>query len=187
MQGFPTRHLGVYTATDSSKSLCVGPTAVWRQELEHRTRTRHQLDSLHLPLRADSAYQEKNGQLHYLRLMANGKVRDSWLRCDTIFSLVGADAGQLRRLQGRYYLSTPYRNDGSWQVQRLDIAGRHLTWETLGQDTLRLKALDPASVQREVGKGVIYFHLTPEPGRQTRRMGRYDGLWQPMAEYRRRR
>ena len=187
VQVFPARHRGVYTAVDSSKSLCVGPTAVWRQELEHQTRTRHQLDSLHLPLSADSTYREGNGRLHYLRLMGNGKVRDSWLRCDTIFSLVGADAGQLRRLQGRYYLSTCYRDEGTWQVQRLDISGRSLTWETLGQDTLRLKALDPASVRRKADKGVVYFHLTPEPGRQTRRIGRYDGLWQLVRTYQRRR
>jgi len=33
MVEFPVRHLGVYTAADSSTSLCIGPTAVWRQEL----------------------------------------------------------------------------------------------------------------------------------------------------------
>ena len=186
LPAFPARHQGVYTASDSSKSLCIGPTAVWRQELQHQTRTRHELDSMHLPLSADSTYLGGNGQLHYMHLMSNGTVRDSWLWCDTIFSLAGDEAGQLRRLQGRYYLSIPTSSGKSWKVQRLDVSGRRLTWEALGQDTLRLQVLDPASVRREVGKGTLYFHLTPEAGRQTRRIGRYDGLWQPIRAYQRR-
>ena len=60
---FPARHRGVYTATDSSKSLCIGATAVWRQELHSFIFSRYQLDSLHHRLIADSTYQE-NGHLH---------------------------------------------------------------------------------------------------------------------------
>lgn len=41
MPVFPARHRAVYTAADSSKSLCIGRTAVWRQELMAFTISRH--------------------------------------------------------------------------------------------------------------------------------------------------
>ena len=44
---FPARYQDVYTAVDSSKSLCIGATAVWRQELHSFIFSRYQFDSLH--------------------------------------------------------------------------------------------------------------------------------------------
>lgn len=187
LQEFPARHRAVYTATDSTKSLCIGARAVWRQELRQQTRGRHELDSLHIRLTADSTYQEPAGRRHYLRVLPNGTVRDSWLRCDTVFTLAGTRAGLLRRFHGYYYLNKPDDRTGTWQVQRLDVTGRRLTWQTLGQDTLRLLALDPGTVQRRREKGVVYFHLTPRTSQQARRIGRNEDLWPRIEEYWRRR
>ena len=186
LAAFPARHRAVYTAPDSSKSICVGRTAVWQQELVSVMMSRRQLDSLHQHLRADSTY-EAEGHLHYLRLIGQDSVRDSWLGIDTVFTLSGPNAGKLRRFQGRYYLNTPDDETDKWRVQRLEIDGRYLSWQTLGNDTLHLLALDPATVRyhRENGR-LTSLQLTPAPGAQTRRVGRYAGLWETRGEYRRR-
>ena len=183
---FPARHRGVYTAADSSKSLCIGATAVWRQELHSFIFSRYQLDSLHHRLMADSTYQE-NGHLHYLRLVSRDSVRDSWLWNDTIFNLAGNEAGMLRRFQGRYYLNTPDETGTKWWVQRLEISGHHLRWQTLATDTLRLLALDTAIVRHHREKGISYYRLTPAPGPQTRHLGLCTELWETAGEYGRRR
>ena len=186
MAVFPARHRAVYTATDSSKSLCIGATSVWRQELHSLMFSRHQLDSLHHRLMADSTYEE-NGGLHYLRLMSRDSVRDSGLWNDTIFNLAGNAAGKLRQFQGRYYLNTPDESGTKWFVQRLEVSGHHLIWQTLGADTLRLLALDTATVRHHREKGVSYYRLTPAPGPQTRRVDHYAGLWETAGDYVRRR
>ena len=127
---FPARYQDVYTAADPSKSLCIGATAVWRQERHSFVFSRYQLDSLHHRLIADSTYQE-NGHLHYLRLVSRNLLRDSWLWNDTIFNLAGNEAGMLRRFQGRIYLNTPDETGTKWWVQRLEISGHHFTWQTI--------------------------------------------------------
>lgn len=188
MAEFPGRHRAVYTAADSTRSLCVGRTAVWRQDLQTTMRSRQQLDSLHRPLRADTTYAEPDGTLHYLKLVGRDSVRDSYLRTDTLFTLAGPEAGRLRGYQGRYYLNTPNVDDhDKWNVQRLEIDGRRLRWESFTTDTLRLLVLDPATVRyhREHGR-LTSFRLTPEPGAQTRRVGRYAGLWETKGEFNRR-
>ncbi|MBO2009939.1 hypothetical protein [Hymenobacter negativus] len=180
---FPARHQAVYTADDSTTSVCIGRTAVWRQELRNMTFKR---DSLH-HVRADTTYAE-NGQLHYLKLMDDGLVRDSWLATDTLFSLRGADAGKLRRFQGRYYLNERDTDADNWRVQRLEIDGPHLSWQKFGTDTLRLLALDAATIRYRRENGALTsILLTPASGAQTRRVGRYAGLWETRGEYTRRR
>ena len=187
LPAFPARHRAVYTADDSSSSLCIGRAAVWRQELHSQTLRRSQLDSAHRSLRADTTYAD-NGQLHYLRLLGPDSVRDSWLSTDTVFTLVGAEAGKLRQLQGRYYLSEYDADADSWRVQRLEIDGPRLNWQKFGTDTLRLLALDAATVRYHRQHGALTaVQLTPAPGAQTRRVGRYAGLWETKGEYVRRR
>ena len=188
MAVFPARHRAVFTAVDSAKSLCIGRTAVWRQELETEMFSRQQLDSLHRHLSADSMYAEKDGTLHYLKRVGRDSVRDSWLYIDTIFTLTGATPGVLRRFQGRYYLNTPTDDGDKWKVQRLEIDGLRLNWQKFSADTLRLLALDSATVRyhREHGS-LTSFQLTPASGPQTRRVGRYAGLWDTQNEYMRRR
>ncbi len=188
MAVFPARHRAVYTAADSNKSLCIGHTAVWRQELLQVTLGRNQLDSMHRRLRADTTYAEKDGTLHYLKWVGRDSVRDSRLWTDTIFTLTGPSPGVLRRFQGRYYLNTPTDDGDKWQVQRLEIDGPRLSWQAFGTDTLRLLALDPATVRYHREHGALTsFQLMPAPGPQTRRVGRYAGLWDTQDHYRRRR
>lgn len=187
LAAFPARHCAVYTAADSARSLCIGRTAVWRQELQQRTFRRNQLDSAYRQLRADTTYAETDGTLHYLKRVGRDSVRDSHLWIDTVFTLTAAAPGVLRRYQGRYYLNTPTENGDHWKVQRLDINGAHLSWQTFGTDTLRLLALDPATVRYHRAHGALTsFELTPAPGGQTRRLGHYAGLWDTVEEYQRR-
>lgn len=184
---FPARHQGVYTALDSSQSLCVGRRAVWRQELQQAMLSRREVDSvLHHRLRADTTYEE-NGRLHYVHLLGHDLVRDSWLWTDTVFTLAGPAPGVLRRFQGRYYLNTPEESGEKWGVQRLEVTGSGLRWQTFSTDTARLLALDPATVRyhRENGR-LTSFQLVPATGQQTRRVGRYAGLWDTQNEYQRR-
>ncbi len=182
MMAFQARYQAVYKDVDSTSSLCVGRTAVWRQEL----RSRQQPISPPLKLRADSTYRSDEGVLHYLQVVGKDSVRDSWLWQDTIFTLTGEGAGRLRRYKGRYYLNTPKTDASGWRVQRLTIANRQLTWQTFGRDTLRLQALDPATVRYHRKSATSYYQLTPAPGAQTRRVARYDGLWDTEQEYVRR-
>jgi len=185
LQAFPRRHQGRYVAADTTKALFIGPRAVWRQEWQQQILTRHELDSLHISIGADSTYQEASGQRHRLQAMRQGRMRDSWLWADTVFSLAGERAGLLRRFHGYYYLNKPDDRTGTWQVQRLEVSGRRLTWQTLGQDSLRLQVLDPGIVQRRRHKGVVYFHLSPTTGQQARRLGRAEELWPRIEEYQR--
>lgn len=185
---FPARHRAVYTAVDSGKSLCIGRTAVWRQELQQRVFSRSQLDSARRQLQVDSTYAEKDGTLHYLKWVSRDSVRDSWLWTDTIFTLTGSEPGGLRRFQGRYYLNTPAEDDEKWKVQRLEIDGSRLSWQTFTTDTLRLLALNPATVRYHREHGALTsFQIVPAPGQQTRRVGRYAGLWTTQEYYQRRR
>lgn len=92
------------------------------------TVSRHQLDLPQHRLAVDSTYEE-GGHLHYLKLVGRDSVRDSWLGTDTIFTFRGPEAGKLRRFWGRYYLSTtPTDSEAEWNVERLEIDGRHLHW-----------------------------------------------------------
>jgi hypothetical protein len=187
LPAFPARHQAVYTADDSTTSLCIGRTAVWRQELCTTTFKRSELDSTHRHLRVDTTYAEA-GRLHYLKLLRGDLVRDSWLATDTIFSLRGAEAGKLRRFQGRYYLNQPNAAADSWWVQRLEINGPRLSWQKFGTDTLRLLTLDAATIRYHRENGALTsILLMPSSRTQTRRVGHYAGLWNTRGEYVRRR
>ncbi|MDQ2770570.1 MAG: hypothetical protein M3Y54_08730 [Bacteroidota bacterium] len=185
---FPARHRGMYTAADPNVSLCIGHSAMWRQELQTQNWSLHQLDSLGYRLRADSTYLA-NHTLHYLHRVGADSVRDSWLWTDTVFS-IGLQGGHLRRFQGRYYLSyiegAQTDTTEKWQVQRLEISGRHLRWQQLGTDTLRLEALVPGTVRYHRRNGISYFRLAPVSAAEARRIGRYAGLWETDGEYDRR-
>ena len=186
MSGFPRRHQGVYTAADSSKSLCIGATAVWQQELRSQLLSRQELAGKGRLLRADSTCQQA-GLLHYLHRVGRDSVRDSWLACDTIFDCARPETGRLRRFQGHYYLNAPYDSAGNWLVQRLAISGCHLVWQQLGNDTLRLGVLTAGTVRLDRRAGhPAFFRLTPGSAAEARRIGRYEGLWETNEKYDRR-
>ena len=182
MNAFPSRYQGVYTAADSSKSLCIGRTAVWRQELNSSLISWRELAAQQKRLLADSTYQQ-DGVLHYLHRVGPDSVRDSWLECDTIFDCTKPETGRQRRFQGFFYLNTPTDSVNKWQVERLEISGRHLSWQALGQDTLRIRVLRPGTVHQY---GSILYQLAPATAAEARRISRYEGLWETMGEYDRR-
>ncbi|GAA4055961.1 hypothetical protein GCM10022409_49060 [Hymenobacter glaciei] len=186
LTAFPPRHQGVYTAADSTESLCIGPTTVWQQDLHSLLRSRRELAGKGKGLRADSTYQQE-GVLHYLHRVGRDSVRDSWLECDTIFNCAKPETGRLRRFQGHYYLNTSFDSTNNWLVQRLEISGRHLVWQRLGNDTLRLGVLAPGTVRLDRRAGhPAFFRLAPGSAAEVRRIGRYEGLWEPVREYDRR-
>lgn len=187
MAAFPARHQGVYTAADSTNSLCIGATAVWQQELRSQLLSRRELDGKGHRFRADSTYQQA-GVLHYLHRVGRDSVRDSWLACDTIFDCARPETGRLRRFQGHYYLNGPFDSaTNDWMVQRLEISGRHLVWQHLGNDTMRLGVLAPRTVRLDRRAGhPAFFRLTPGSAAEVRRIGRYAGLWATNEEYDRR-
>lgn len=188
MQEFPARHRGVYTADDSTTSVCIGRTAMWLQGLETQMHSRRGFDSLGYRLRADSTYLA-GGKLHYLHRVGQDSVRDSWLRTDTLF-VISPEMSQLRHFEGRYYLSsyngTAIHRIDMWAVERLEIKGRRLHWQRFGSDTLRLRALAPATVRYTRHDGFAYFQIAPSSPAETRRVGRYEGLWETIGEYKRR-
>lgn len=186
MGAFPARYRAVYLAADSTTSFCVNATAAWQQTLRTHTWTLHQLDSLGVRPKADSTYRDDEGRRHHLRLLGAGSVRDSWLQCDTVFTLAGPNPGKLRRFQGRYYLNTQNENADAWQVQRLEMSRRHLQLQRVSTDTLQLLTLEPGSLRHGRHRGVPYFQLTPATSAQTRRMGRNADLWKTAGEFTRR-
>ena len=186
MAAFPARHQGVYTAADSTNSLCIGRTAVWQQELRSQLLSRRELAGKGRLLRADSTCQQA-GELHYLHRVGRDSVRDSWLACDTVFDCARPETGRLRHFQGHYYLNTPFDSTNNWMLQRLAISGRHLVWEHLGNDTLRLGVLASGTVRPDRRAGhPAFFRLTPGSAAESRRIGRYAGLWETNEEYDRR-
>ena len=68
-------------------------------------------------------------------------------------------------------------------MERLEISGRHLSWQALGQDTLRIRVLRPGTVHQY---GSILYQLAPATAAEARRISRYEGLWETMGEYDRR-
>lgn len=184
---FPPRLRGRFLALDSGRTLVISPTELIEGRREHRKYRRAEFEALaQRPPQVAQAPRGPANERPEVRALGRDSGRESWWNRDTIFSLGGAGGGRLRQFQGRYYLSRDVSTGPghpSWLVQRLEIDGRRLSWQTLGQDTLRLRALDPASVRRRREAGACGYGLLPAPGPQTRRVGRYAGLWQTEGEF----
>jgi len=190
-QPFPvgTAPAGAFARADQGQYRAVGnPTTtllVSRQwVLERRISTdtlrAGQLDSLGLPGRPGPG-RDGEGQPYQLRQLGPASFQRRQERYDTLASLLGHSRKQVRYYQGWYYLSTPA--DGQWQVERLGMLGGHFCWQYFNSDSLRIRALQPQMVGLVRDGRQLLFTLSPRPGRQSRQVSRYAGLWLTLAEY----
>jgi hypothetical protein len=184
LTGFAPRHWGHYVATsDTSETLLVNNRALVRQQWQTWPVAVKQLDSLSLPHRAGPGL--LHGQRFQLRALAADSFQLSWQESDTVFAL--RKGTQLRRYKGWYYLNFPDEaTPGRWQVQRLAVAGKQLTWQTFNPDSLRLRALDTSAIRLRREPQHLFFTLQPQTGHATRQLNGYAGLWQVRGDYQRR-
>jgi hypothetical protein len=185
LAAFPTRYRGEYAA-DSTTSFCVGAKAVWQQRRWNMILSNKQFDSLRVSMLANNSVWADKDRLYHWSKAGADSVRISWVQQDTVFTLAGTHAGQLRRFQNHYYLSTSAENTEGWEVERMEFAGGRLVWQALGQDTLRLSVLDTATVHRCPSSSSTCYFLTPSAGEETRRVSHYAGLWETIGTYERR-
>lgn len=66
---------------------------------------------------------------------------------------------------------------------RLGRVGGRLCLQYFNADSLRIRALQPQMVQLARDGRQLLFTLRPQPGRQSRQVSRYAGLWLTAAEY----
>ncbi|MFD1468465.1 hypothetical protein ACFQ48_09530 [Hymenobacter caeli] len=145
--------------------------------------TARQLDSMGLSPRADQG-QGPSGVGYQVQAVGADSARLRWQEQDTLAAL--GPRTKLRRYQRRYYLSTAGPADSTaWTVQRRAAADGRFSLQGFNPDTLRIRALDPATVRLRRNQGTLYFTLDPRPGRATRQVHGYDGLWLPAGEYQR--
>lgn len=119
------------------------------------------------------------GGLRYrVRALAADSFRLRAETLDTLLNLAGPRPTRLRRYQGWYYISMPaYLDSTKWVVQRLAVANGHLTRQLFNPDSLRVQALDPATVQRRRTDGQLIITLAPQSRRAIGQVSSYAGLW----------
>ena len=178
LPGFLPRDQGQYTALDdTSKVFVLGEKALVEQYIGTTKTAGAQLDSLHIPHRAGSGL-----SLAGLRYSVQTLTPDSFrLRVetpDTLLSFTGPQAPKLRYYRGYYYTSRPSRQDSTkWTVRRLAVANGHITQQLFNPDSLRVQALEPATVQRRRAQGQLVFTLSPQSRRAIGQVSSYAGLW----------
>lgn len=101
---------------------------------------------------------------------------------DTLFALKPNATNRLRWYRGAYYLNSAVENAAYWSVQRLVMDGRHTSWQTLGQDSLRLAVLPLGVVHHQTEPDGSYWLLMPVTRKQERQLVSYNGLWEPVRE-----
>ena len=176
---------GQYQAVGApGTTLLVGRQWVLERRISTDTLRAGQLDSLGLPSQPGPG-RDHEGCPYQLRRLGATSFQRRQERYDTLASLLGHSRKQVRRYQGWYYLSTPA--DGQWQVERLGVLNGHCYWQYFNTDSLRIRALQPQMVGLIRDGRQLLFTLSPQPGRQSRQVNRYAGLWLTLAEYEARR
>lgn len=77
----------------------------------------------------------------------------------------------------------PNSDGATWTVQRMAVVDQQFFLQRFNPDSLRIQALDPATVRQRRVNGNLIFTLDPSPGRATRQVDGYDGLWLSEEEY----
>ncbi len=181
LSGFPARHQGQFVAADDTAlTMLVENKLVVRRRFWSRMASAHQLDSLGLPARTFQGW-GPDGQ----RYRVQAAPRDSFrLRGEQRDTLVALRPGvKLRRYRGWYYLSAPNADSATWTVQRLAVVDRQFFMQRFNPDSLRIRALDPATVRLRQANGNLIFTLSPQSGRANRQINDYEGLWLSDEEY----
>ena len=178
LPGFLPRDRGQYTALDdTSRAVLLGEEALIEKYVGTMVAAGAQLDSLRIPHRTGRGL-----SLAGLRYSVQTLSPDSFkLRVetlDTLLNFTGPQAPKLRYYQGYYYTSRPSRQDSTkWTVRRLAVINGHITQQLFNPDSLRVQALDPASVQRHRTHGQLVFTLSPQSRRAIGQVSSYAGLW----------
>ncbi|MGI4740950.1 MAG: hypothetical protein ACRYG7_37760 [Janthinobacterium lividum] len=141
------------------------------------------LDSAKLPRRASSGL-GPGGLRYRVQALAADSFRLRAEARDTVLNLAGRRPTRLRRYQGVYYISTPaYLDSTKWVVQRLTLADGHLLRQIFNPDSLRVRALEPGTVQQRRAKGQVLLTLAPQSRRAIGQVGSYAGLWLAAPTY----
>ncbi|MBF9238647.1 hypothetical protein I2I05_14680 [Hymenobacter sp. BT683] len=184
LKGFPARHQGWYIMPDdSTRRLLITPTMVWSETMWTFATTVQKLDSLKLNDASKKLgiwHPHNTGSVRLRPGQADTLWLDEWAR-DTVCALTPDFKGRVRWYRGAYYVSQPGA-DEQWNVERLLLDGRRLSWQRLGNDTLRLAVLATGAVRRMGSKDHAYWLLTPRTRRQEQQIARYAGLWVPWRE-----
>ena len=178
LPGFLPRDCGRYTALgDTGAVLVLSEKALVNKHYDASDVAGAQLDSLHIPRRTGSGLGP--AQLRYcVQALAADSFRLQLEAQDTLLSLTGPQAPRLRYHQRYYYISTPSQLDSTkWTVRRLAVAHGHITRQLFNPDSLRVQALDPATMQRRRTNGQLVITLAPQSRRAIGQVSSYTGLW----------
>lgn len=185
LPGFLPRHCGRYSeqGNDSSRALIISQKSLVESHIESAELPGTWLDSMGVPRQLGS-YLGRDGFRYQVRTLAADSFRVRVEVYDTLLSLNGQSALKLRRHRGWYYVSCPAAEDSTkWEVQRLGISSGRVVWQLPNPDSLRIRALDPATVRQQRKTGQLLFTLSPQSRRASWQVSSYDGLWLVRAEY----
>jgi hypothetical protein len=185
LRAFPARHQAWYlNLTDSTKRLLITPTIIGSETMWTFGTTTQIWDSLKLRgvgEKLGTWYPQQNdGPIRLRPGRGDTLWVDKWTR-DTVCALTPNFKGWVRWYRGAYYISKPSA-DEQWHVERLLLDGRHLSWQRLGNDTLRIAVLPAGVVRRLSSEDNVHWLLMPKNPQQEQQIARYGGLWAPLQE-----
>jgi len=184
LPGFLPRDCKAYAVhPDSSQEflLCAKALLLMRESWSDGY-TGEWVDSMHLARRQGSTRTHDGMRYSVLNVGPGGG--SYWVHTeayDTLVSLRGPRAPRLRYRNGWYYLSTPAVLDSTkWTVRRLAVANGRITQQLFNPDSLRVRALDPATVQQRRAGAQLFITLSPQSRRAIGQVSSYGGLWLDM-------
>jgi hypothetical protein len=185
LAGFLPRHRGRYSeqGQDSSRIVLVSQKALVESHFELAKLPGTWLDSMGVPRQLGS-YWGRDGFRYQVRALATDSFQVRVEIYDTLLNLSSRPAPKLRRHRGWYYVSRPHPEDSTkWEVQRLGMRKGQIVWQLPNPDSLRIRALDPATVQQRRKAGQLLFTLSTQSRRTSWQVNSYDGLWLSRKDY----
>jgi hypothetical protein len=178
LPGFLPHNQGQYTTPgDTSSVFVLAEKALIHSYAGRAEVTGAELDSLRIPRRVGSGVSPK-GQRYSVQRLATDSFRLRLAIQDTVLNFTSVKAPRLRYYKGHYYTSTPTWQDSTkWMVRRLAVANGRIKQQLFNPDSLRVRALDPATVQRRRANGQLVFTLAPQSRRAIGQVSSYAGLW----------
>lgn len=185
LAGFLPRQCGRHfeQGQDSSRTLLVSQKSLVESHFELAKLPGTWLDSMGVPRQLGS-YWGRDGFRYQVQTLAADSFRVRVEVYDTLLNLSSQPAPRLRRHRGWYYVSRPHPEDSAkWEVQRLGILKGRVVWQLPNPDSLRIRVLDPATVQQRRKTDQLFFTLTPQSRRAIWQVNSYDGLWLSRKDY----
>ncbi len=178
LPGFLPRDWGQYTTPgDTSNVFVVSAQALVGRSIGTAHVGGALLDSLGLPHRRWGGL-APDGLRYHVTPLAADSFQLQVQKLDTVLRLQPAQPLHLRHYRGYYYTSTPSRRDSTqWTVRRLSFAEGHITQQLFNPDSLRVRALDPATVRQRYAKGQLLITISPQSRRDVGQVSSYAGLW----------